>query len=82
LPLYHGAYSQLLTAIDRRLGVLPGLYLEANYKGGVSVRDRIRCADLAATRILRHRERMSRKRPSSRISGGAQNIVPVSATVR
>ena len=82
LPLYHGAYSQLLAAIDRRLEVLPGLYLEANYKGGVSVRDRIRCADLAATRILGNRERESRKRPSSQLSGGAQSIVPVSATVR
>ncbi|MGB5080216.1 MAG: protoporphyrinogen oxidase, partial [Burkholderiales bacterium] len=49
LPLYHGAYSQRLAGIDRRLAILPGLHLEANYRGGVSVRDRIRCAELAAS---------------------------------
>ena len=53
LPLYHGAYSQRLQAIDQRLDGLPGLYLEANYRGGVSVRDRILRAELVARRILR-----------------------------
>lgn len=55
LPLYHGAYSQRLQAIDQRLDGLPGLYLEANYRGGVSVRDRILRAELVARRILRQR---------------------------
>jgi protoporphyrinogen oxidase len=83
LPLYHGAYSQRLAGIDRRLAILPGLYLEANYKGGVSVRDRILCADLAASRILRHREcAMSRKSTPAPRSGGVQNIAPVPATIR
>lgn len=81
LPLYHGAYSQLLTAIDRRLKVLPGLYLEANYKGGVSVRDRIRCAEAAATQILRRQERMSRKYPSLPSLGDAQRFIASSAPV-
>jgi oxygen-dependent protoporphyrinogen oxidase len=83
LPLYHGAYSQRLAGIDRRLAILPGLYLEANYKGGVSVRDRILCADLAASRILRHRDSaMSRKSTPAHRSGGVQNIAPVPATIR
>ncbi len=36
----------------QRLQCLPDLHLEANYRGGVSVRDRIVCADAAAKRIL------------------------------
>jgi oxygen-dependent protoporphyrinogen oxidase len=83
LPLYHGAYSQRLAAMDRRLAILPGLYLEANYKGGVSVRDRILCADLTASRILRHRDcAMSRKSTPVHGLGGMQNIAPVSAAIR
>lgn len=53
LPIYHGAYSRRLAAIGDRLGRFPGLHLEANYKGGVSVRDRILCAEKIACRILR-----------------------------
>ena len=53
LPLYHGAYSRRLAAIGERLSLFPGLHLEANYKGGVSVRDRILCAEKIACRILR-----------------------------
>ncbi len=41
LPLYHGNYSALLRALTERVGQWPGLYLAANYRGGVSVRDRI-----------------------------------------
>lgn len=41
LPLYHGAYPQRLRAIASRLRALPGLHLAANYRGGVSVSDRI-----------------------------------------
>ena len=83
LPLYHGAYSQRLADMDRRLAGLPGLHLEANYKGGVSVRDRILCADLAARRILRQREcAMSRKSTPAYGSGGVQNIAPMPAAIR
>ncbi|MDH5210270.1 MAG: protoporphyrinogen oxidase [Betaproteobacteria bacterium] len=53
LPLYHGAYSATLAAMDERLGHLPGLHLEGNYRGGVSVRDRVACAQSAAARIAR-----------------------------
>lgn len=41
LPLYHGAYQARMQAIGTRLKEFSGLYLEANYQGGVSVRDRI-----------------------------------------
>ncbi|MCL4746717.1 MAG: protoporphyrinogen oxidase [Burkholderiaceae bacterium] len=41
LPLYHGAYHGRLQEIDRCLERWPGLHLAANYRGGVSVRDRI-----------------------------------------
>lgn len=41
LPLYNGAYQARDRDIAARLQRLPGLHLEANYRGGVSVRDRI-----------------------------------------
>ncbi|MFZ2651035.1 MAG: protoporphyrinogen oxidase [Burkholderiaceae bacterium] len=71
LPLYHGRYSQRLADVDQRLASLPGLYLEANYKGGVSVRDRILCAAAAASRILRYRETAAPRRsgPASALGG-------------
>lgn len=51
LPLYHGRYIARLREIERLLAAHPGLHLEANYKGGVSVRDRILCALRTADRI-------------------------------
>ena len=45
-----------MTAMEQRLQGLPGLYLAANYKGGVSVRDRILCADALSRRILQRQE--------------------------
>ena len=41
LPLYHGAHMARDLSIGRHLRTLPGLHIEANYRGGVSVRDRI-----------------------------------------
>jgi len=52
LPLYHGDYYQLMKQLESLLTQLPGLHLEANYRGGVSVRDRIVCAMQASERIL------------------------------
>ncbi|WP_435627683.1 protoporphyrinogen oxidase [Candidatus Ferrigenium straubiae] len=52
LPLYHGAYQARMRAIAARLQHLPGLHLEANYRGGVSVRDRLACGHAVANRIL------------------------------
>ena len=51
LPLYHGHYYRRLQAIDARLAELPGLHLEANYRGGVAVRDRIARAFAVADTI-------------------------------
>ncbi len=52
LPLYHGPHQARLQAIATRLQQLPGLYLEANYRGGVSVRDRIARSRIVAKQIL------------------------------
>jgi hypothetical protein len=69
--------------MDRRLVNFPGLHLEANYKGGVSVRDRMLCADQAARRILRHRESaMPRKRILAAGLGRSQDVTPVPAPIR
>ncbi len=58
LPLYHGAYPARMKAITGRLHRLPALHLEANYRGGVSVRDRILCACATTERILSSLERI------------------------
>ena len=52
LPQYFGAYPGRMKAITERLRDLPGLHLEANYRGGISVRDRILCAYSTTERIL------------------------------
>ena len=52
LPLYHGNYHRKLNAIEENLLELPGLHLQANYKGGVSIRDRIVQAKKVANNIL------------------------------
>ncbi len=57
LPLYHGAYAERLSAIEARLTCWPGLYLNANYLGGISVRERIFQGLQTATRIARDSER-------------------------
>jgi hypothetical protein len=41
-----------MQAIAARLQHIPGLHLEANYRGGVSVRDRLACGHAVADRIL------------------------------
>ena len=41
LPLYHGEYQASMERIDALLHALPGLNLTANYRHGVSVRERI-----------------------------------------
>jgi oxygen-dependent protoporphyrinogen oxidase len=51
LPLYHGNYHRRMKSVTERLQQIPGIQLEANYRGGVSVRDRIACAYIAAKRI-------------------------------
>lgn len=52
LPVYHGAYQSRMQAIAARLERIAGLHLEANYRGGVSVRDRLARGHAVANRIL------------------------------
>jgi oxygen-dependent protoporphyrinogen oxidase len=82
LPLYHGAYSQRLAAMDRRLESLPGLYLEANYKGGISVRDRILRAELVAARVLRGNQPKPAKTFPAHAAGGIRELASAPATTR
>jgi protoporphyrinogen/coproporphyrinogen III oxidase len=56
LPLYHGAYQGRMKSITERLKNFPRLHLEANYKGGVSVRDRLARGRSLAQQILAERQ--------------------------
>jgi oxygen-dependent protoporphyrinogen oxidase len=56
LPVYHGAYQSRMDTIRSELRLMPGLYLEANYIGGVSVRDRLARGQLLATQIMAERK--------------------------
>jgi len=51
LPLYHGNYTVRQQAIARQLVSMSGLYLQANYLGGVSIRDRLVCARALAKQL-------------------------------
>ena len=66
LPLYHGAYQDRLQAIDKCVARLPGLCLAANYRNGVSIRDRIVCGHTTAARVcavLDHRSHTRKNAP-------------------
>ncbi len=65
LPQYHGHYGARLRALDTRLALLPGIELAANYKGGVSVRDRIAQGLIAAERVHRSLSGSDRPKPSA-----------------
>ena len=52
LPLYHGNYYKRMQRLGHLLAQLPGLHAEANYRGGVSVRDRLICAMRSAEHVL------------------------------
>jgi len=51
LPLYHGRYTSRLSALAERLRQMPGLHLEANYRGGVAVRNRLLRGELLGARV-------------------------------
>lgn len=70
LPQYAGAYCGRMQAIDARLQRLPGLHVEANYRGGVSVRDRITQGHTVAGRIAA--EIVSGKRYRATVTGKAR----------
>lgn len=71
LPLYHGEYHKRMLAIESRLKGLPGLRLEANYRGGVSVRDRLARGHALAQQILGARHWPERAPPASCGRGGS-----------
>jgi oxygen-dependent protoporphyrinogen oxidase len=56
LPVYHGAYQSRIQAIESQLKLMPGLYLEANYIGGVSVRDRLARGQMLSKQIMAERK--------------------------
>jgi len=51
LPLYHGNYTVRQQAIEKQMESMSGLYLQANYLGGVSIRDRLVCARALAKKL-------------------------------
>lgn len=52
LPLYHGNYLQRIQAVQEALQQHDGLSIVANFIGGVSIRDRIACAQTRAREII------------------------------
>jgi len=69
LPLYHGAYQARLQAIDECVAGLPGLSLVSNYKGGVSIRDRIVCGHAIAERVCTALGHSARSEPNISTQG-------------
>lgn len=53
LPLYHGKYYRRCQAIQKRLLYHPGLSLQANYLGGVAVRDCLANSQQTSAKIIR-----------------------------
>lgn len=64
LPLYHGQYQARLEKIDKQLTTLPGVHLNANYREGVSVRERIFQGQRLALRIKSDLAKQRAKRSS------------------
>ena len=79
LPLYHGPYQARMKAIATRLQSVPGLHLEANYRGGVSVRDRIARGHAVANQILGERRwpAIERKRHKDSSRSGGTSTYPM-----
>ncbi len=66
LPLYHGEYALRQQMIKQQLISLPNLYLQANYLGGVSIRDRIVCArSLAKQLTAKEKNHCNQYQPSA-----------------
>ncbi|MCP4387101.1 MAG: protoporphyrinogen oxidase [Gammaproteobacteria bacterium] len=79
LPLYHGAYPARMRAIDERLRLSSGLHLEANYRGGISIRDRILCAYRAVERIESELVRHTSARPGRETRHATTNLADLTA---
>ncbi len=85
LPLYYGQYKQKLEAINQQLQKLPTLHLQGNYKGGVSVRDRIvqgkKIAQLITQKLLDcQKKKLKHDSQSSKLEGFRQDIFASSMT--
>ena len=82
LPLYHGAYQARMQAITTRLQHIPGLHLEANYRGGVSVRDRLARGHAVANQILwtRRWPSIERSRREEMERSGEQVLHPLGSS--
>ena len=52
MPLYHGDYCRRMQRLQHLLVTQPGLYLAANYRGGIAVRDRLGAAMQTASMII------------------------------
>jgi len=78
LPLYYGAYPARMRAMDEHLQGLTGLHLAANYRGGVSIRDRIACAYESVERILSELHR-SPKEAGNKKSRSSSTVMSPSA---
>ena len=68
-----------MQAIAARLHHIPGLHLEANYRGGVSVRDRLVCGHAVANRILGAQQwpSVERKRREETEKSGVKAVYPL-----
>lgn len=75
LPVYHGAYQTRMQAIATRLKQIPGLHLEANYRGGVSVRDRLVRGHAVANDILAAQPWPSVERKIREGSGNSGEVI-------
>jgi len=79
LPLYYGAYPARMRAIDERLRFAPGLHLEANYRGGISIRDRIVCAYQVVERIEKALVRQKSTTTERKIQHATTNLADLLA---
>ena len=82
LPLYHGAYQARMQAITTRLQQITGLHLEASYRGGVSVRDRLARGHAVANQILwtRRWPSIERSRREEMERSGEQVLHPLGSS--
>ena len=51
IPQYTLGHLQRIAALERAEAAVPGLFFRANYRGGVSVGDCIKSADVAAAAV-------------------------------
>jgi len=53
MPLYHGDYCSRMQRLKELLTTQPGLYLAANYRDGIAVRDRLAAAMQTASMVIK-----------------------------